>query len=457
MPTKVAIYTRVSTSHQVEEGFSLDTQRERLTQICKANNYEIYKVYEELGKSGKNTNRPAFQEMMEDMRNKKFSKILIMKLDRISRSVADLEQIISELQKYNCEFESASEKIDTSSAMGLMFTRLLGIFAQFERERISERIRDVFQEKIQHGGAVTGSLPIGYKISTNSVGNKIVVKDETKEQFTNDIFKTYEKTQSLYKTAEILNNKYPNLVYNGGFVGNDIKHLIENEMYYGKYRDNSNFCEPYLTYEKWEQLNIIRKRFNIKNTKKEIYMFSGLLEAQCGHRLIGYRYDTKQGPTLAYRCLEYVNHRTCESNQILERVIEQKVLTLIPITVNDYIKQIEVSSRNGTIDYDKEIKKLESDKKRIVNSYIKGWIKEEEANNQINDIDEKIKKYKSIKHPKQIKDIKNIIEKDFYKDYNKLTKHNKQLFFRSFIDKIIVNVPEYRKGNQEFIKIILKG
>ena len=135
----VAIYIRVSTTHQAEEGFSLEAQEEKLRKIAKLNDYQIYKVYADKGISGKDTiHRPAFQEMMKDMQSKLFSKILVMKLDRISRSVADLENIIKQLQKYNCGFESASEKIDTTSSMGLMFIRLLGVFAQFERERISE-------------------------------------------------------------------------------------------------------------------------------------------------------------------------------------------------------------------------------------------------------------------------------------------------------------------------------
>ena len=95
---KVAIYTRVSTLIQVEEGFSLEAQKDKLIKLAKSNGYTIYKIYEEQGKSGKNTNRPQFLKMMEDMRNRHFSKILVMKLDRISRSVSDLENIIKELQ-----------------------------------------------------------------------------------------------------------------------------------------------------------------------------------------------------------------------------------------------------------------------------------------------------------------------------------------------------------------------
>ena len=183
---KVAIYIRVSTKKQVEEGYSLDAQKERLIKLCETNGYIVYKVYADEGKSGKDTNRPAFQEMMEDMKNGCFDKILVMKLDRISRSVIDLEVMIKAMQTYNVEFESASEKIDTSSSFGMMFVRLLGIFAQFERERISERISDTFENMVSEARAISGSQPFGYKVEDGKV-----VIDEEKREIVNYIFDTF--------------------------------------------------------------------------------------------------------------------------------------------------------------------------------------------------------------------------------------------------------------------------
>ena len=96
---KVAIYIRVSTKKQAEEGYSLEAQKERLEKLCETNGYIIYKVYSDEGKSAKNTKRDAYQEMMEDMREGKFDKIIVTKLDRISRSLIDLEELIQDLQK----------------------------------------------------------------------------------------------------------------------------------------------------------------------------------------------------------------------------------------------------------------------------------------------------------------------------------------------------------------------
>lgn len=456
---KVAIYTRVSTIQQVEDGFSLETQKERLIKLAESNNYKIYKIYEEQGKSGKNTNRPKFQEMMEDMQNKKFSKILVMKLDRISRSVSDLENIIKKLQENNCGFESASEKIDTTSAMGLMFIRLLGIFAQFERERISERIKDVFSEKIRHGGAITGNLPIGYKIGLNSNNEKIVIKDLEKEQFVNDMFNKYEETSSLIKTVQYLNDTYPKFVYKGGFNTIDLKRILQNPIYYGCLRDNETYCEPYLTYEKWKRINDLRENKNIKSEKKYIYLFSGIIKGACGHRLSGSSFKSRDKKTvyLGYRCSKYAHSGQCENLFIKEEVIENRIIEILPSVITEEISKLKkeyVDNGDSTKNIN-AIKNLEAEKKRIINSYNKGWMSEYEADEEIEIINEKINKI-NIKTPKvDIKKLKELRNMKWLDIYNELSRENKQLLYRSFIDIIEVDVKKYRKGYTDFIKIEL--
>ena len=121
---KVAgIYIRVSTEDQVREGFSLGEQEEKLKQLCKYKDYKIYKVYKDAGISAKNmSGRPAFQQMLEDMRAGKINYIVAYKLDRVTRSVRDLEVLISELEEHHCylvcdrdEFASFYDKVFKSA------------------------------------------------------------------------------------------------------------------------------------------------------------------------------------------------------------------------------------------------------------------------------------------------------------------------------------------------------
>ncbi len=122
---KVAgIYIRVSTEDQAREGFSLGEQEEKLKALCKYKDYEIFKVYKDAGISAKDmTNRPAFRQMLEDMKAGKINYIVAYKLDRVTRSVRDLEVLISELEKHNCYLICDRDDVNTSSANRKIFCK----------------------------------------------------------------------------------------------------------------------------------------------------------------------------------------------------------------------------------------------------------------------------------------------------------------------------------------------
>ena len=140
---KVAgIYIRVSTEDQAREGFSLGEQKEKLEQLCKYKDYKIYKVYKDAGISAKDMeHRPAFQQMLEDMRAGKINHIVAYKLDRVTCSVRDLEVLISELEKYNCYLICEKDEVNTSNANGKFFIRMLTVLSQLEIEIVSERTK----------------------------------------------------------------------------------------------------------------------------------------------------------------------------------------------------------------------------------------------------------------------------------------------------------------------------
>ena len=140
---KVAgIYIRVSTEDQAREGFSLGEQEEKLKALCKYKEYKIYKVYKDAGISAKDMeHRPAFQQMLEDMRIGKINYIVAYKLDRVTRSVRDLEILISDLEKHNCYLICDRDDVNTSTANGRFFVRMLTVLSQLELEIVSERTK----------------------------------------------------------------------------------------------------------------------------------------------------------------------------------------------------------------------------------------------------------------------------------------------------------------------------
>ena len=236
----VAIYTRVSTTDQAREGHSLEEQEKRLRAMCEANNYKVYKVYTDAGISGKSTeNRPAYQQMMKDMKKGKFNLIMAFKMDRISRSIVDFETFFNEIKKYNCGIEFLCEKIDTNGAAGMMFARILGIFAQFERELIKERTL-VGVESAVNKGHFGGKPPLGYKTKLDDEGKKlkewIINEDEAK--IVREIFELCASGKTYFQISNILKEKYPKVISS---IRKD-KETNEEKITYRSWTDSSISC-----------------------------------------------------------------------------------------------------------------------------------------------------------------------------------------------------------------------
>lgn len=158
---KVAgIYIRVSTEDQAREGFSLGEQKEKLLQLCNFKEYEVFKVYKDAGISAKDmAHRPAFQEMLADMKKGKINYIVAYKLDRVTRSVRDLEELIAVLEKHNTYLVCDRDDVNTSTANGRFFVRMLTVLSQLEIEIVGERT------KFGLNGAIkSGHLPRYYSI-----------------------------------------------------------------------------------------------------------------------------------------------------------------------------------------------------------------------------------------------------------------------------------------------------
>lgn len=158
---RVAIYTRVSTLHQIDKD-SLPMQRQDLINYARLIlNTEDYVVYEDAGYSGKNTDRPKFQEMMQQVRLGMFTHILVWKIDRISRNLLDFATMYSELKQLGVVFVSKNEQFDTSSAMGEAMLKIILIFAELERNMTSERVTAAMLSRAANGQWNGGRVPAG--------------------------------------------------------------------------------------------------------------------------------------------------------------------------------------------------------------------------------------------------------------------------------------------------------
>lgn len=134
---KAAIYCRVSTPEQ-----NIEAQEKACAEYCQRNGIEVYGIYSDNGISGKTDKRPAFNEMVTEMRHYKFNMIVVTKLDRIGRSLQHLLSLFDEFKRKGIQFVSITQNIDTSGPMGNLQLQLLGAFAEFERNMISERTKE---------------------------------------------------------------------------------------------------------------------------------------------------------------------------------------------------------------------------------------------------------------------------------------------------------------------------
>ena len=197
------VYIRVSTEDQAREGFSLGEQEEKLLQLCNFKDLEVYKVYKDAGISAKDMeHRPQFQAMLQDMKEGKINYIVAYKLDRITRSVRDLEELISVLEQYNCFLLCDRDDVNTSTANGRFFVRMLTVLSQLEIEIVSERTKFGLNGAIK-SGHLPGVLPLGYKKD----GNKKTIIDETTKPVIERIFNMYLEGKSYQQISNIFNEE----------------------------------------------------------------------------------------------------------------------------------------------------------------------------------------------------------------------------------------------------------
>lgn len=147
----VAIYLRVSTEDQVKEGYSLEVQREYLEAFAEREEVEASKIYQDDSISGYSTERPALKALLKDAKDRKFDLVLVYKIDRFSRNLKDLLNLVDELSSYSVGFKSATESFDTTTSAGKLMFQQLGSFAEFERNRIAERVFPGMIKGVQQG------------------------------------------------------------------------------------------------------------------------------------------------------------------------------------------------------------------------------------------------------------------------------------------------------------------
>ena len=229
---KIAIYIRVSTEEQAKEGYSLTTQREYLEEYAKRDGRDVFKVYSDNGISGYSERRPALQELLKDAKLRRFDLVIVHKIDRFSRNLKDLLNLVDELSMRGVAFKSATEPFDTTTSAGKMMFQQLGSFAEFERNRLAERVMPGMIKGVQLGNWQGARYaPFGYNY--NKVA-KVLEANEKQVLIVKMIFEMAIAGKPMRYIREYLTKKgYRNR--NGNyFTAKLIRDILRNRIYTGK-------------------------------------------------------------------------------------------------------------------------------------------------------------------------------------------------------------------------------
>lgn len=275
---KAALYIRVSTEAQAEEGYSIDAQKEMLEAYCITKKIAAYEHYIDGGYSGSNIDRPEMQRLIHDVKNGEIGIVVVYKLDRLSRSQKDTLYLIEDVfNLHNAEFISMNESLDTSTPMGRAMLGIMSAFAQLERETIRERTRMGMRERVKEGLWMGGGrVPFGYDYDKEQ---GILVPNQDAETVRR-IYDLYLQGFSTQMIADILGLKYDKLALqiltrktNLGII------CYNNQEYQGKH-------EPIISLETYNQAMEMMKDRSVKRVVTSENLLQGLLLCgKCGAKM----------------------------------------------------------------------------------------------------------------------------------------------------------------------------
>ena len=465
------IYIRVSTEDQAREGFSLGEQKEKLLQLCKFKEYGVFKVYEDAGISAKDmAYRPAFQEMLADMKKGKINYIVAYKLDRVTRSVRDLEELIAVLEKHNTYLVCDRDDVNTSTANGRFFIRMLTVLSQLEIEIVSERTKFGLNGAIKFGH-LPGQIPLGYKKD----GNKKTVLDETTKDVVIRIFNMYLEGKSYQQIANIFNKE--KVLAPKKWRDSTIQKIIENRVYMGDYEQYKrigkaqsiepiiymNVVESIISRAMWEEVQLQKEKNQRAFTRDRVYIFFQKLKCpKCNSIMKCKGSGGKKKKYMYYNC-EHCKIYYREDK--IEECLEDFILDLVEydMAVKKYFFPILADKKETNIEkIDKEIDTLQKQKDRIKKAYLSGIVEMEDFSEDYKIIEEKLsilekKKYETLNlnsitfTPHELmadRDIEreklirnNALNETIKAEWNKKSKEEKQEFISKFIEsmKLIKN------------------
>lgn len=465
---KVALYVRVSTTSQLEEGYSIEEQKAKLESYCDIKDWHVYKVYTDGGFSGSTTERPALEQLIKDAQSKLFDTVLVYKLDRLSRSQKDTLYLIEDIfLKNNIEFVSLLENFDTSTPFGRAVIGLLSVFAQLEREQIKERMQLGKLGRAKAGKSMMwAKTSYGYNYDKET-GSMTV--NEYEALAVKEIFSSCLAGMSITKLRDKINDEYPK---QPAWSYRTIRGILANPVYCGlnQYKGQTfqGTHKPIISLVDFEQTQ--RELAKRQQKAKELsnprpfqakYMLSGL--AQCGYchaplkvilgqkRKDGSRFKRyecyQRHPRTTKGVTVYNDNKKCDSGYYDMELLEHYVLTRIAQLQNDPDKIQELFSDDTSPEIDKQAIQKQIDSltlklSKLNDLYLDDRITLDELRSKSADfikqratLEEEIKKAVTDKQAGKREKIEKLLDASSVLD---MSYDNQKVIVRELIDKVQV-------------------
>lgn len=365
------------------------------------------------------------------MRNGKGDLVVFTKLDRWFRNIAEYYKVQEVLEKYHVDWRTIQEDYDTSTASGRLKINIMLSVAQDEADRTGERIKFIFEDKVQRGEVISGKIPLGYRIE-----NKKMQIDPDTAPIAQDIFQQYITIRSIGALRAYIMDKY-GIVY----CHSNLKAFLTNERYIGRAHGNDSFCPPLIPQEQFQLVQkLVRERAQRNLTRSDrVYLFTGLAWcAECGNRLSAHVVAQKY---TYYRCTRYEKVHLCtHKKRTSELVLEQWLLENLITSYTQYNLSLaqQKSVKRPSIDTDKIKRKME----KLKDLYLNDLIEKEQFDREYIPLRDQLRELYTPE-PKPIKPVDTKSIEDVIQIYDMLTRKEKKEFWGRVIGTITITNDEH--------------
>lgn len=451
---RTALYCRVSTEDQADHGISLEAQDAVLTDYANKNDLTIVGRYVDAGISARKSisKRKELMRLLDDVKDGKIDQIIFTKLDRWTRNIRDFYKVQDVLDAHKVTWMTVLESYGTADATSRLHLNIMLSISQDEADRSSGRVTTAFEHKVKKKEYLNNKVPFGYRVE-----NSKVYKDEEKQHMAEDLFRKFFECHSIRGTSIYMADTYGIV-----FDQKNFRNLLRNTLYCGEYRGETDFCEPYLTREQFDELQKILETRCVKRTPTGIdYVFTSMLICgECGRKLgscYNARGQQRTERITCYRCTKHSKNNSCSfSAVIMEKTIEEYLWKNSLAELDKYKEQFEYrvseqkkNKKSGTTE--KAVERIKKKLAKLKDLYVNDLINiddykkdYETLNQQLADL---LVESQEEEKMVDIEAIKKLLSGTTEEIYQSLTAADRRQFWRGFVDRIIV----HSRDNMEII------